>query len=384
MNNIEELIAELCPEGVEIKELGELCERIVSGKNSQRVEDGKFPVYGSTGIIGHTNAYIFDKECLLIARVGANAGFVHRGKGKFDVSDNTLIVKPKEVYNLSFAYYQLTFLGLNKLAKGGGQPLITAGNIKKILIPIPPLPIQQEIVNILDKFTALQTELQAELQARRAQYEYYRNELLNFEGKEVEWAEIEKVFHIRNGYTPSKAKVEFWTNGTIPWFRMDDIRTNGHILSDSIQHITPEAVKGNKLFPSNSIIVSTSATIGEHALLTVDSLANQRFTYLTRKENYVHKLDIKFFFYYMFILDEWCKININISGFAGVDMPKFRKYKIPIPPLAEQERIAAILDKFDKLVNDKSVGLPVEIQARRKQYEYYRGKLLDFKSISNG
>jgi type I restriction enzyme S subunit len=194
---------------------------------------------------------------------------------------------------------------------------------------------------------------------------------------------MQEVFDMKNGYTPSKSKTEYWTNGTIPWFRMEDIRQNGRILSDSIQYITPEAVKGNGLIPANSIIVSTSATIGEHALITVDFLANQRFTCLTRKQKYTNDLNMRYFQYYMFVIDEWCKNNINISGFAGVDMPKFKSLKIPIPPLPEQNRIVEVLDKFDSLVNDISVGLPAEIEARRKQYNYYRGKLLDFKPVVN-
>ena len=195
---------------------------------------------------------------------------------------------------------------------------------------------------------------------------------------------MQKVFDMKNGYTPSKSKSEYWTNGTIPWFRMEDIRQNGRILSDSIQYITPDAVKGNGLIPANSIIVSTSATIGEHALITVDFLANQRFTCLTRKKEYTNDLNMRYFQYYMFVIDEWCKNNINISGFAGVDMPKFKSLKIPIPPLSEQNRIVEVLAKFDSLVNDISIGLPAEIDGRRKQYNYYRGKLLDFKCISNG
>lgn len=183
---------------------------------------------------------------------------------------------------------------------------------------------------------------------------------------------------MRNGYTPSKSKSEYWTNGTIPWFRMEDIRENGHILNDSIQHITPIAVKG-KLFPANSIILATSATIGEHALITVDSLANQRFTYLTVKNEYSNQLNMKYIYYYFFKIDEWCKNNLNVSSFASVDMDKFKKLKFPIPPLEEQERIVSILDRFDKLCNDISEGLPAEIEARQKQYEYYRDKLLTFK-----
>lgn len=190
---------------------------------------------------------------------------------------------------------------------------------------------------------------------------------------------MSEVFEIKNGYTPSKAKPEYWTNGTIPWFRMEDIRTNGRILEDSIQHITPEAVKGGRLFPANSIILATTATIGEHALIIADSLANQRFTNLSIRKSLADELDMKFFFYYMFIVDEWCKNNTNTSGFESVDMVKFKKLQIPIPPMKEQQRIVAILDKFETLVNDISEGLPAEIAARRQQYEYYRDKLLTFK-----
>ncbi|MDP2539820.1 restriction endonuclease subunit S, partial [Helicobacter sp. faydin-H76] len=216
---------------------------------------------------------------------------------------------------------------------------------------------------------------------RQKQYKYYLNKLLSFEndggGGLVQWLEMQEVFDIRNGYTPSKAKAEYWEGGNIPWFRMEDIRTNGRMLSDSIQHITKQAVKG-KLFPANSIIVATTATIGEHALITVDCLANQQFTFLTKKQTVGNKLNMKFFYYYMFIVDEWCKEHVNSSSFASVDMAAFRKLKIPIPPLEEQERIVGILDKFDELVSDISLGIPAEIQMRKKQYEYYRDKLLRF------
>ncbi|GAA8048658.1 restriction endonuclease subunit S [Helicobacter pylori] len=191
--------------------------------------------------------------------------------------------------------------------------------------------------------------------------------------KGVEFKTLEEVFEIKNGYTPSKNNPEFWEKGTIPWFRMEDIRENGRILKDSIQHITPKALKGKKLFPKNSIIISTTATIGEHALLIVDSLANQRFTFLSKKANCDLALDMKFFFYQCFLLGEWCKKNTNVSGFASVDMTAFKKYKFPIPPLEIQQEIVKILDAFTEL--------NTELKARKKQYEYYQNMLLDFKGI---
>ncbi|GAA9081730.1 restriction endonuclease subunit S [Helicobacter pylori] len=191
--------------------------------------------------------------------------------------------------------------------------------------------------------------------------------------KGVEFKTLEEVFEIKNGYTPSKNNPEFWEKGTIPWFRMEDIRENGRILKDSIQHITPKALKGKKLFPKNSIIISTTATIGEHALLIVDSLANQRFTFLSKKANCNLDLDMKFFFYQCFLLGEWCKKNTNVSGFASVDMTAFKKYKFPIPPLEIQQEIVKILDAFTEL--------NTELKARKKQYEYYQNMLLDFNDI---
>ncbi len=196
--------------------------------------------------------------------------------------------------------------------------------------------------------------------------------------KGVEFKTLEEVFEIRNGYTPSKNNPEFWKNGTIPWFRMEDLRENGRILKDSIQHITPKALKGKKLFPKNSIIISTTATIGEHALLIVDSLANQRFTFLSKKANCDLALDMKFFFYQCFLLGEWCKNNINVSGFASVDMTAFKKYKFPIPPLEIQQEIVKILDAFTEL----NTELNTELKARKKQYEYYQNMLLDFNDIN--
>lgn len=189
------------------------------------------------------------------------------------------------------------------------------------------------------------------------------------------------VFEIRNGYTPSKANNDFWEGGTIPWFRMEDIRQNGRILSDSISHITPKGVKGKGLFSANSFIIATTATIGEHALLIADSLANQRFTNLKIRKSLEKELSIKFFYYYLFIIDEWCKSNINLSNFASVDMVKFNNLRIPIPPLEEQNRIVSILDRFDTLTNDLTSGLPAEMEKRRQQYEYYRDRLLTFKRL---
>lgn len=409
MSKIDDLIKQYCPNGVKYKELGNIGIFYggLSGKSKEDFKDGNCKYITYTNIYSNP-ALKIDIEDKVNIQNGEKQNIIQYGDVLFTGSSETpdecgfssvVTQKIKEnIYLNSFCFgfrlNDLTQFNLHFLkhlfrsyeirkqivgtASGVTRFNVSKKRFAKIKIPVPPLPVQEEIVKVLDAFTALE----AELEARKRQYEYYRNKLLTFDenttGGGINWKMLSEVFDIKNGYTPSKANKEFWKNGTIPWFRMEDIRENGRILNDSIQHITPQAVKGGKLFPANSIIVATTATIGEHALITVDSLANQQFTFLSKKVNRYNELDMKFFYYYMFVIDEWCKNNTNVSGFASVDMNKFKKLMIPIPPIEEKERIVAILDKFDSLVNDISEGLPAELTARRQQYEYYRNKLLTF------
>jgi type I site-specific deoxyribonuclease len=196
----------------------------------------------------------------------------------------------------------------------------------------------------------------------------------------VEWKPLGEVFDLKNGYTPSKSIKEYWENGSIPWFRMEDIRENGRILDSALQQISESAVKGGKLFPANSIIMATSATIGEHALITVPFLANQRFTNLSLKPEFTDKFNIYFLYYYCFNLSEWCKKNTTTSSFASVDMNGFKRFPIPIPPLKTQQRIVKILDKFTEL----EATLEAELALRKRQYQYYRDFILDFDNQIGG
>ena len=194
------------------------------------------------------------------------------------------------------------------------------------------------------------------------------------DGEKVEWKTLGEVFHTRNGYTPSKTNDDFWEGGTIPWFRMDDIRASGRILNDSTLHITPQAVKKNGLFKANSIILATSATVGEHAFLQQDSLANQRFTNFEIRDSLKEQLLPKFVFYYFFLVDEWCKQHLVIGNFPSVDVQQLISLPFSIPPLRVQSRIVEILDKFTQL----EAELEAELEARNKQYDFYRNRLLDF------
>ena len=387
------MIKTLCPDGVEFVKLGEVCEILDCKRKpitKAKRKKGIYPYYGANGIQDYVDGFIFDGTFLLF---GEDGSVINKDKspvlnwvnGKIWVNNHAhILAERKDFAILRFLYYVLQTCDVSSIVRGT-PPKINQENLRNIEIPLPPLEIQAEIVRILDKFTQLEAELEAELDCRKRQYEFYRDQLLSFdkltppERNNVVWMPITEVFEMRNGYTPSKNKPEFWEGGTIPWFRMEDIRQNGRILSDSIQHITMDGVKKGNLFKANSFILATTATIGEHALVIADSLANQQFTNLSVRKSLKDRVIIKFLFHYMFIIDEWCKNNTNISGFASVDMNKFKKLEIPIPSISEQNRIASILDRFEALTTSLQHGLPAEIAARRKQYEYYRDKLLDFK-----
>ena len=190
----------------------------------------------------------------------------------------------------------------------------------------------------------------------------------------VEWKELGEVCELKNGYTPSKTNKEFWENGTIPWFRLEDIRKNGRVLSNSLQHVSRNAVKGGKVFTANSIIISTTATIGEIALITVPFLCNQQITAVMKRQKYDKDIDMKFLFYYLHILSNDMKKGINEGSFPIVSLSKMRSFKIPIPPLEIQEKIVQILDKMTEYVTE----LTSELTSRKKQYSFYRDKLLSF------
>ena len=180
---------------------------------------------------------------------------------------------------------------------------------------------------------------------------------------------MKDVFELRNGYTPSKAVNEFWEGGTIPWFRMEDIRKNGRILSDSIQHITQEAIKTAGLFEANSFILATTATIGEHAWLIADSLANQRFTNFKIRKSLKEKVSIKWMFYKFFHIDEYCKRGCRVTTFAAVDMVELTNMPIYLPPIEEQLKDVAYLDdkcnKIDAII--KMIESKIELLKELKR-----------------
>lgn len=368
---------------VEWKKLGEVANLVrgkVISKDFIRDNAGIYPVYSSQtandGVLGYIDSYMFDGDFLTWTTDGAYAGTIFRRKGRFNITNVCGLIDIKDQRLLQdYLYYWLSLIAKSYVQEGMGNPKLMSNVASTIPIPIPSLYEQSRIVSILDTFTSSISNLKQQIEERRKQYEYERDLLLDLEGKEgVEMKKLGEVFDTRNGYTPSTKNPDFWENGTIPWFKMEDIRDNGRVLGDSNLHITSKAIKGKGLFKANSIILATSATIGEHALISIEHLSNQRFTNFYPKKKYEDFINMKFVYYYMYLIDEWCKQHINQGGFASVDMGGLYNIDFPLLSMQAQSRIVSILDTFEQSI----ANLEAQLAMREKQYEYYREKLLRF------
>ena len=285
-----------------------------------------------------------------------------------------------EQYNLHYLKHLLRSYSIrseiSKTASGVTRFNISKARFGKVLIPIPSLSEQSRIVGILDTFTASIENLKQQIAQRRKQYEHYRDQLLDLEGKEgVEMKTLGEICIIKNGYTPSTKNPDFWNNGSLPWFTLEDIRKNGRVLVDAIKHITPSGVKKGGVFQKDSLIVSTTATIGEYAIIKTDFLCNQQITCLSIKEICKKQLLPKFLYYLADGIGKWCKQNVNGGGsLLIVSTSKLQKKPIPVPSLQDQSRIVSILDTFEASI----ANLEQQLAQRERQYEYYRNKLLTF------
>ena len=179
-------------------------------------------------------------------------------------------------------------------------------------------------------------------------YDEYKDSGFDWVGKiPTLWNNLRLRFvcEFRNGFTPSKANPEFWEDGSIPWYRMEDIRDSGRKLSEAKQYITEEAIKGGGLFEAGSFIIATTATIGEHAMLIVDSLANQQFTNLKIRESLSFNILSEFFFYYLFIIDDYCKATTKTSTFPAVSMELLKNCHVVFPSIEDQRSIVDYLNQ---------------------------------------
>lgn len=399
------MIEELCPQGVEYMKLGDIG-TFTRGNGLQKkdftetgvgcIHYGQIYTYYGTSAT-ETKSFVTKELAekltkvkpgnLIIACTSENVEDVGKAVtwlGNTDIvtGGHACVFSHKEnpKYISYFFQTESFFQQKKKFAKGVKVIDIKASDLARIEIPVPPLPIQEEIVRILDNFQALTAELQAELQARIQQYEYYRDNLLKFNkiggGTEgVTWMRLEEIcINICSGGTPLTTMRKYY-NGNIPWLRTQEVDWKD--VYDTEIKISAEAVENSpaKLIPANCVIVAMyGATAAKACINKVPLTTNQACCNLQIKENIA-----SYKYVYHWICREYLKLKALGEGSqSNINSKKIKAYKIPIPPLSEQERIAGILDRFERLTTDLQTGLPGEIKARQQQYEYYRNKLLTF------
>ena len=376
MSKIEELIKN---EKVEWKKLGEVCEikrgRVIS-KAYLEQNSGAFPVYSSqtrnNGEIGRINTYDFNGEYATWTTDGAYAGTVFYRDGKFSITNICGLIKPNDSKRLLVKYivYWLQ-IEANKHVKGGsGNPKLMSNVVANIQIPIPPLEVQREIVRILDSFTLLIAELKTELTARKKQYEYYRDELLRRKTVETEEVLLEDIATYSKERIPANEVDEYSYVGVDNLLQEKRGKTvSSHVPTDG--NLT-------KYYPGDILIGNIRPYLRK--IWFADNIGGTNGDVLV-----IHVISDK-------VLPQYLYYNLSSERFfeydtaksKGAKMPRgdknaVMKYNLLLPPIATQKRIVDVLNNFEKICNDLSSGLPAEIEARQKQYEYYRQKLLNFK-----
>ncbi|WP_447018122.1 restriction endonuclease subunit S [Shewanella algae] len=342
---------------------------------------GETPYYGANNIQDYVDGYTHDGEFVLIAEDGSASldnYSIQYATGRFWANNHVHVVRGKEGLNTRYLYHYLCIVNFVPFLSGGGRAKLTKGKLVDIPLPIPcpdnpkkSLAVQAEIVRILDAFTAMTAELTAELNMRKKQYNYYRDQLLSFEEGEVEWKTLEEVAHFANGKGHEKDISE---DGKFIVVNSKFISTDGLVAKYSDSQICPRFKDDILLVMSdlpNGKALSKTFIVDEDERYTL----NQRIGGITVKDK--SEILPKFLHYYLDRTPQLLKHD------NGVDQTNLRKgqileVKVPILPLQKQEHIVSILDKFDKLTKSLSEGLPREIELRQKQYEYYRDLLLSF------
>ena len=381
MNRIDELIREYCPDGVEIRYLEDCCNLLDKKRKpitKASREAGEYPYYGANGIQDYVANYIFDGTYVLVGEDGSvitkeGTPVVTWAKGKIWVNNHAHIIEEKEGVMLRYLYHYLQTIDVTSLIHGN-IPKLTGGDFKALKIAVPPLEVQREIVRVLDSFTLLTAELTAELTARKKQYNFYRDTLIQKEHKS-EKVKLNTICEIYDGthQTPK------YTNSGIPFVSVENIDD----LYGTQKFISPEAYAKYKIKPRIGDVFMTRITAGVIGKCTVvdrdDDLAYYVSLALLRPNANI--LDSKYLKYYLESgwgrkeLSKWILWDATPTKINKDDIGRVL---ISVPPLDTQKRLVQVIEHFDAICTDLNIGLPAEIEARQKQYEYYRDLLLTF------
>ncbi len=390
MHKIERLLQTLAPKGVEFRKLGEVCD-FQKGKSitKKAVTFGKVPVISG----GRQPAYYHNEanrsgETIAISSSGVYAGYVSYWDIPVFLADSFSISPKQKTLMPKYLFHYLTTQqdAIHATKSTGGIPHVYSKDLQNFLIPIPPLEIQQEIVKILDAFTELNTELKA----RKKQYEYYQNMLLDFKDiylnhkdakmsaktypkrlqtllqtlapKGVEFRKLGEVCDFQKGKSITKKAVTF---GKVP------------VISGGRQpaYYHNEANRsGETIAISSSGVYAGYVSYWDIPVFLADSFS------ISPKQK---TLMPKYLFHYLTTQQDAIHATKSTGGIPHVYSKDLQNFLIPIPPLEIQQEIVKILDQFSILTTDLLAGIPAEIKARKKQYEYYREKLLTFKPLQN-
>lgn len=389
MSKVNDLMKELCPNGVKKYTIKDIClvtrGRVISKMELQE-KAGEYPVYSSqtlnNGVFGKINSYDFDGEYVQWTTDGANAGSIFYRNGKFSVTNVCGLLKIKDEYlnkiRTDYLAYALTMESKKYVNYATSNPKLMSNVMADMTVLIPPLEVQEEIVRILDKFAELEAELEVELEARKNQYEFWRGTIIsNSNGKDGKLIEL-----LSGPITDGPHTTPKFVSEGIPFISASAVHEGKIHLKDAQGFITKEFDNecSRKYKPRkwDVYMVKSGSTTGKVAIVDLDAdfniwspLAAMRTDNEITSRYLYHLLQTK-------DVQEQVRNRMSHGSQPNLSMRVLEQFDIKIPTLEEQHCIVNILDKFDKLINDISEGLPAEIELRRKQYEYYRNKLLSF------
>lgn len=399
MSKLEELIKKMCPDGVEYKKLKEVTD-FVQGfafKNNTFKNEG-IGLVRTTNIqdksvskenmiyidqkdyVENLEKYIIRKDRILIGMSGTIKVGMNSSDELFYLNQRVGMFIPNEkIINNKFLFYILdnSIPELYNLVSGSSVKNLSSNTLNDFRIAVPPLEVQCEIVHILDDFTLLS----AELKARRKQFNYYRDELI----KTAHGAEYKTLKEIATDmYRGAGIKRDEVTETGIPCVRYGEIYTTYNVLFDScVSHTDETKQKSKKYFEYGDVLFAITGESVEEIGKSTVYLGNDKC--LAGGDTVVmkHNENPKYIGYALSTTEaqmQKSKGKVK-SKVVHSSVPALKEISIPIPSLKEQERIASLIENFDKICNDLSEGLPAEIEKRQKQYEYYRDKLLSFKEV---
>lgn len=390
MSRLDDMIQELCPDGVEYRNLEDCCIILDSKRKpitkAKRVA-GDFPYYGANGVQDYVNDYLFEGKFVLVGEDGSvltlsGKPVVNWAEGKIWVNNHAHIISEKEGINLRYLFYYLQTVNITDLVHGN-IPKLTGKDFKAIKTPIPPLEVQQEIVRLLDDFTAKTAELQAELnkeyEARKKQYEYYK-EVLLYNNENVDKVKIKDIVCKTN-------KIKWnQTKNTYQYIDLSSVDRETHtLLNTSIIDGNNAPSRAQQIVRIDDVLFGTTrpmlkricvipdeydgqiCSTGFCVLRAIDSIVQPKWIY--------HVLNTAQFYSYV-------ESHQQGTSYPSISDSLVKEYEITLPSLDEQIRIINILDNLEETNFELNNNLSLELESRQKQYEFYRDKLLTFKELN--